>query len=80
MESTNAANVGVQSSIDPCYNCVLDITKFMKKTVTYNDTSTVPTSDDVYFAVGVPLLTESPAVAQLPNLLTYVIEAEYTDA
>ena len=77
---SNTANVGVQASIDPCYTCVLDITKFMKKTVTYNDSSTVPTSDDVYFAVGSTFVNGLSSGGSVTNLLTYVIEAEYTDA
>ena len=46
----NTANQGVQAVI--LVTTVIDLTRFMKKEVMYNDSSPAPTNEDVYFAVG----------------------------
>jgi len=75
-----AANQGVQASIDPTFNLVVDVGKYMKKKVTYNDTTTTPTSDDVYFAVATTYASGGSSGGAVTATMTYVIEAEYTDA
>uniref|UniRef100_UPI004048DD24 hypothetical protein n=1 Tax=Yoonia sp. TaxID=2212373 RepID=UPI004048DD24 len=77
---TNAANVGVQASINPCFTQSFDITSMMKKKVMYNDASPAPTSDDVYFAIGSTFVNGVTSSGLVTNLLTYVIEHEYTDS
>ncbi len=77
---TNAANVGVQAAIQPCYTQSFDITSMMRKKVMYNDSTSTPTSDDVYFAIGSTFVNGVTSSGNVTNLLTYVIEHQYTDA
>jgi len=76
----NTANQGVQASIDPTFSLVIDVGKYMKKKVMYNDATTTPTSDDVYFAVGTTYATGASSGGAVTATMTYVLEAEYTDA
>lgn len=76
----NSANSGVQASIDPCYSGVLDVTRFMKKKIMYNDGTATPTTDDVYFAVGCTFVNGASTGGLALGTMTYVMEAEYIDA
>lgn len=76
----NTANQGVQASIDPTFSLVIDVGKYMKKKVMYNDATTTPTSDDVYFAVATTYATGASSGGAVTATMTYVLEAEYTDA
>lgn len=76
----NTANTGVQASIDPCYSGILDVTRFMKKKITYNDGTPTPTNEDVFFTVGCTYVNGVSTGGLALGTMTYVMESEYIDA
>lgn len=74
------ANQGVQASIDPTFMMTMDVTRFLKKKVTYNDGTPTPTSDDVYFAVATSYSNGASSAGVATATMAYVIETEYSDS
>lgn len=77
---TGSANQGVQASIDPSFCLTIDVGKYMKKKVMYNDATSTPTNDDVYFGVATTYSNGANSSGVVTAALTYIVETEYTDA
>lgn len=75
----NTTQTGYQSAfINPTCMYVVDITPYFKKTLTYNDTASTVTNDNLWLAVGCSTSNASLGTATAGEY-SYVVEYEYYD-
>lgn len=76
----NTTTTAYAASINPSVCLVFDVTRFMKKKLTFDDTNNVCTNDNLFMAIGTTQTDGSNVGAVNTVEVTYTVEYEYYDA
>lgn len=76
----NTTTVAYAAAINPSVTFVYDITAFIKKTLVFNDTSSLPTNDSLYLCIGSTQADGGSLAGGNAGEVTWVVEIDYTDA
>lgn len=77
---TNTQSIAYASAINPSVTFIYDITSYLKKTLVFNDTTSIPTNDSLYLCLGSTQTDGSSLAGGNAGEITWVVEIEYTDA
>lgn len=76
----NTQAVAYAAAINPSATFVFDITPFMKKTLMFNDGTSIPTNDSLYMCLGSTQTDGGNLAGANSGEVTWVVEIDYTDA
>lgn len=66
-------------SMDPCYTGVIDCTKYIKKTLLYDDSTSYCTNDNLWFAIGSSQLDGVLIPVVQIGSVTFCVDFQYED-
>lgn len=82
VNSTTVSNINGQGNMPSAISLKLDITKFIKKLLKYNDTETTPVNDNLLLAIATTNIdaTASTPIVENTGQYSYVVSYQYEDA